>query len=110
MLVKNGYNQENKGKASAIDHSIKLMNDDVKVSEVITRRESNEYTRGILEAVRDPLFIANTEGEIIDMNEAWVKITGLTRKELIGTDFSAHFTESSKADQIFPFLCRIERG
>src|SRR5436305_1191788 len=101
MLVKNGYNQENKGKVPAINHSIKLMDDNVKVSDIITQREYSEYAHSIIEALRDPLFVTDAKGEIIDMNEAWLKITGLTRNELIGTDFSDYFIESEQACELF---------
>jgi len=40
------------------------------------------------------------EHKITDVNEATVKITGVPRDTLIGTDFSDYFTEPAKADRI----------
>ncbi|MEO8342208.1 MAG: ATP-binding protein [Gallionella sp.] len=55
------------------------------------------YARSLLEASLDPLVAINPEGKITDVNEATIKITGLSRAELIGTDFSSYFTEPGKA-------------
>jgi len=64
-----------------------------------------QYTRSLIEASLDPLVTINTEGKITDVNEATVKITGVSRNELIGTDFSSYFTEPKKAregyEQVF---------
>ena len=45
----------------------------------------------------DPLVTISPEGKITDVNEATVKVTGVPREELIGTDFSDYFTEPEKA-------------
>ncbi|MBI6546793.1 MAG: PAS domain-containing protein, partial [Cyanobacteria bacterium NC_groundwater_1444_Ag_S-0.65um_54_12] len=37
------------------------------------------------------------EGKITDVNEATIKITGVAREKLIGTDFSDYFTSPEKA-------------
>ncbi len=37
------------------------------------------------------------EGKITDVNEATIKVTGVSRDKLIGTDFSNYFTEPEKA-------------
>lgn len=55
------------------------------------------YARGLIEASRDPLFTISTRGKITDMNEATVKVIGLSREKLIGTDFFNYFTEPDKA-------------
>jgi PAS domain S-box-containing protein len=55
------------------------------------------YARGLIEASRDPLFTISPQGKITDMNEATVKVTGLSREKLIGTDFFDYFTEPDKA-------------
>jgi PAS domain S-box-containing protein len=56
-----------------------------------------EYARSLIEASLDPLVTINPEGKITDVNEATVKVTGLARDKLIGTDFSDYFTEPAKA-------------
>lgn len=55
------------------------------------------YARSLLEASLDPLVTISPEGIITDVNEATIKVTGLSREKLIGTDFSNYFTETEKA-------------
>lgn len=55
------------------------------------------YARSLIEASRDPLFTINTAGKITDMNNASVNITGVSRENLIGSDFFDYFTEPDKA-------------
>jgi PAS domain S-box-containing protein len=45
----------------------------------------------------DPFVTISPEGKITDVNEASVKVTGVPRLKLIGTDFSDYFTEPQKA-------------
>jgi len=59
--------------------------------------ESSRYARSLLEASLDPLVTISREGKITDVNEAAVKVTGMQRTHLIGTDFSNYFTEPEKA-------------
>jgi len=55
------------------------------------------YARSLIEASRDPLFTISPEGKITDINEATVKVTGITRHKLIGSDFFNYFTDPDKA-------------
>lgn len=55
------------------------------------------YARSLIEASLDPLVTISPEGKITDVNEASEEITGLTRGELIGTDFADYFTEPDMA-------------
>ena len=55
------------------------------------------YARSLIEASLDPLFTINTKGKIMDMNNASVKITGVSRDKSIGTDFFNYFTQPEKA-------------
>jgi PAS domain S-box-containing protein len=57
------------------------------------------YARNMIEASLDPLVTININGKITDVNEASVKVTGIARKKLIGTDFSNYFTEPEKAQE-----------
>lgn len=57
----------------------------------------SQYTRSLIEASLDPLVTISPVGIITDVNEATVKVTGVTREDLIGTDFSDYFTEPDKA-------------
>jgi PAS domain S-box-containing protein len=60
-------------------------------------RQASAYNRSLIEASLDPLVTINLEGKITDVNSATEKVTGLSRHELIGTDFSNYFTEPEKA-------------
>ena len=60
-------------------------------------QREGDYARSLLEASLDPLVTISPKGKVTDVNEAAVKITGISRKELIGSDFSNYFTESDKA-------------
>ena len=69
--------------------------------DVTAQKLLSKYSLSLIEASLDPLVTINTEGKITDMNQATVKITGLTRKELTGTDFFDHFTEPQKAREVY---------
>ncbi|TWX73507.1 PAS domain S-box protein [Colwellia sp. C1TZA3] len=58
---------------------------------------NNAYTRSLIEASLDPLVMISPDGKITDVNEATIKVTGVGRDDLIGTDFSSYFTESEQA-------------
>jgi PAS domain S-box-containing protein len=55
------------------------------------------YTRSLIEASLDPLVTISVEGKITDVNKATENVTGCTREELIGSDFSNFFNEPDKA-------------
>jgi len=59
--------------------------------------KASQYARSLIEASLDPLVTISPNGTITDVNEATVKITGVVREKLIGTDFSNYFTEPEKA-------------
>ena len=60
-------------------------------------RRANEYNRSLIEASLDPLVTISADGMISDVNEATVRVTGLPREELIGTNFSLYFTDPGRA-------------
>jgi PAS domain S-box-containing protein len=60
---------------------------------------ANEYNRSLIEASLDPLVTISPEGVITDVNAATEKVTGYSRDDLIGTDFSCYFTEPEKAKE-----------
>jgi len=62
---------------------------------------ASQYSLSLIEASLDPLVTINSEGKIMDMNEALVNITGITRDELKGTDFFNYFTEQQKAREVY---------
>ena len=59
--------------------------------------DQQDYTRSLIEASPDPLVTISPEGKITDVNAATIKVTGLPREKLIGTDFCDYFTEPTKA-------------
>jgi PAS domain S-box-containing protein len=63
--------------------------------------QESQYVRSLIEASLDPLIAINTEGKITDMNEALIHITGISREELLGTDFKNYFTETDKAHDVY---------
>ena len=63
----------------------------------ISVQQASQYARSLIEASLDPLVTISPEGKITDVNEASVKVTGVPRLKLIGTDFSDYFTEPQKA-------------
>jgi PAS domain S-box-containing protein len=58
---------------------------------------ASQYARILIEASLDPLVTISPEGKITDVNEGSIKVTGVPREKLIGTDFSNYFTEPDKA-------------
>ncbi|HEY8994825.1 MAG TPA: GAF domain-containing protein, partial [Lacunisphaera sp.] len=60
-------------------------------------KEAAGYNRRLLEASLDPLVTIGADGRITDANVATETMTGRSRTELIGTDFSDYFTEPDKA-------------
>ena len=61
-------------------------------------RLASAYNRSLIEASLDPLVTIGSDGKITDVNAATEAVTGCTRAELIGTDFSDYFTEPEKAE------------
>ncbi len=58
---------------------------------------ASQYARSLIESSLDPLVTISGDGKITDVNEATIKVTGIPREQLIGTDFSNYFTEPEKA-------------
>lgn len=62
---------------------------------------ASQYSLSLIEASLDPLITINPEGKVTGVNQATVTITGLMRKELIGTDFFDYFIEYQKAREVY---------
>ena len=60
-------------------------------------QQASQYARSLIEASLDPLVTINPDGNITDVNEATIKVTGISREALIGSDFSIYFVEPEKA-------------
>ncbi len=68
-------------------------------------RLAGVYNRSLIEASLDPLVTISADGTVTDVNAATERVTGRSRQELVGTDFSDYFTEPKKArsgyEQVF---------
>ena len=65
--------------------------------DVTAQKEASQYARSLIEASLDPLLTISSEGKITDVNEGSIKVTGIPREKLIGSDFFDYFTEPAKA-------------
>ncbi|MEI6142233.1 MAG: ATP-binding protein [Mariniphaga sp.] len=73
-----------------------------------TQKLLSNYSLSLIEASLDPLVTINAEGKITDMNEALVKITGISREILTGSDFIDYFTEPQIARDVY--LAVFDKG
>lgn len=55
------------------------------------------YARSLIEASLDPLVTISPGGKITDLNEAAIRATGISREELLGSDFISYFTNPKEA-------------
>ena len=60
-------------------------------------RQTQTYTRSLIEASLDPLVTIARDGKITDVNAATEAATGCSRQQLTGTDFCDYFTDPQKA-------------
>jgi len=59
---------------------------------------ANLHNRNLLEVSPDALVVIDPDGRISDVNAATECITGYPRETLLGTDFSAYFTDPARAE------------
>ena len=64
-------------------------------------RAASEYSRSLIEASADPLVTINQDGNLVDVNKATERITGLDRIRLLGTDFCDYFTDPDEAHKAY---------
>jgi PAS domain S-box-containing protein len=69
--------------------------------DVTAQKLLSNYSLSLIEASRDPLVTISIEGKITDMNEATIKITGVERELLTGSDFFDYFTEPQMAREVY---------
>jgi len=60
-------------------------------------RAASHYSRSLIEASLDPLVTISPDGKVMDVNKATEEVTGVSRDQIIGRDFSDYFTEPEKA-------------
>ncbi len=58
---------------------------------------ASQYSLSLIEASRDPLFTISLDGKIMDTNQASVRVTDVSKEDLIGSDFINYFTEPELA-------------
>ena len=75
--------------------------------EATIKRESH-YARSLIEASLDPLVIINTDGRILDLNEALVEMTGVSHENLMGTNFFDYFARPQEVREVYKEV--IEKG
>jgi PAS domain S-box-containing protein len=77
----------------------------VAIARDITNLKENEkdlinalnYNRSLLEVNLDPLVTIGVDGKIMDINDAVELVTGYSRDQVLGTDFSDYFTDPDRA-------------
>ncbi|MBI4936519.1 MAG: EAL domain-containing protein [Actinobacteria bacterium] len=69
--------------------------DRVRAEEELARVSA--YSRSLIEASLDPLVTISAVGVITDVNVATETVTGVPRRELIGSDFATYFTDPASA-------------
>ena len=76
--------------------------------DITAQKQSSQYARSLIEASLDPLVTISVTGKILDVNEASINVTGVSREKLIDTDFSDYFTVPKKAQE--GYLQAFEKG
>lgn len=64
-----------------------------------SQEKLSQYSLSLIEASLDPLFVISPQGKITDTNQATARVTGVSKEELIGSDFIDYFTEPQKAKE-----------
>lgn len=75
---------------------MKALNSDIDAQKLLAK-----YSLSLIEASHDPLFAISPEGKITDLNNASIKVTGVSREKLMGTNFIDYFTEPEKAKEVY---------
>lgn len=60
-------------------------------------RNASLFARNLIEANLDPLAAIGRDGKILEVNEAAVRVTGVAREALIGSEYAEYVTEPDKA-------------
>jgi two-component system sensor kinase len=73
------------------------ISDRKKLEVIASQNAASQYARSLIEASLDPLVTISPKGKIMDVNQATMVVTGVERKQLIGSDFSDYFTDPDQA-------------
>ncbi len=71
-------------------------------------KRASLYARSLIEASLDPLVTISPDGKIMDVNASTELITGRSRQELIGSNFSNYFTKPTEAEKGYKLV--FEKG
>jgi rsbT co-antagonist protein RsbR len=74
-----------------------MMKEKVRTEGTEKELRAASYARSLIEVSLDPLVTIGADGKIMDVNKATERVTGVSRKHLIGADFLDYFTEPDKA-------------
>jgi PAS domain S-box-containing protein len=69
-------------------------------------RDTQVYTRSLIESNVDGIMTTDPLGVITDVNEQMVALTGRTREELVGSTFKTYFTEPDRAEEAIRLVLR----
>jgi PAS domain S-box-containing protein len=61
--------------------------------------EARNYARGLIESSPDMMLTIGQDGLVSDVNDEAVRLTGAERSRLVGSRFSAHFTDPQRAEE-----------
>ncbi len=106
LIFQNGEKEKRAAELTIADFELVLNNKEKKKREITNKKLeahndslklASQYSLSLIEASRDPLFTISLRGKITGTNEATVLVTGVSREQLIGSDFFDYFTEPQKA-------------
>ena len=60
-------------------------------------REQQNYSRGLIEASVDALVTVDPNGNVTDVNDQMIRLTGHGRQKLVGSPFANYFTDPDRA-------------
>lgn len=86
-------------RSDGLVHCVLLCIHPVSTAAYAELNQSRNYARGLLEASLDALMVIDRDGAIIDLNEAVVQMSGISRESLLGSPFKDLFIESDKAQR-----------
>ncbi len=81
----------------ALSHSLLAIR--YRDGQMAEQRATSRYVRSLIESSLDPMVAIAAGGRITDTNAAMERMTGISRDELIGTDFKSCFCEPERAQE-----------
>lgn len=82
----------------------KDISNEIRLTEEI--KETQFYTRSLIESNIDALMTTDALGVITDVNEQMQRLTGYTREQLIGSAFKVYFTDPKRAEEGIKLVLR----